>query len=440
MVRTSDLKRRFAQDLEEARRRTHELLSAVDDERLMTQHDPLLSPLAWDYGHVGIFEELWLVQRISGAAPMDEAMVHTYNAIENPRHTRRRLQLMDRERTLVYLTEVRQRALALLEEVDLDGTDDPLLQGGFVYELIVQHEQQHDETILQALQLLPGGYRTALPSPPAGRPAAEHDMVPVPGGRYPIGSDGHEPYDNEHPRHEVELDAFRIDRFPVTSGEYLRFMEDGGYAREELWSADGWDWNLTFGIEAPEYWARGDDGGWRVGRFGVSVPVEPDRPVMHVCWFEAEAFANWAGKRLPTEHEWEVAASWDPATCRPLRHPWGDGPATASLANLDQWLYGPAPAGSYPGGASPLGCEQMLGDVWEWTASGFLPYPGFRAFPYSEYSEPCGGGPGGGRGGGSWATRPRLARCTFRNWDSPLKRQIFAGFRCAADAGSEGLG
>ncbi|HEY4025268.1 MAG TPA: ergothioneine biosynthesis protein EgtB [Candidatus Dormibacteraeota bacterium] len=431
MVRTSDLKRQIALDLDEARRRTHELLLPVDDERLMTQHDPLLSPLAWDYGHVGIFEELWLVQRLSGAAPMDGAMVHTYNAIENPRHTRRRLELMDRERTLVYLAEVRQRVLALLEEVDLEGTD-PLLHGGFVYDLLVQHEQQHDETILQALQLLPGGYRTRLPAPPAGR-AAEHDMVAVPAGRYPIGSDGHEPYDNEHPRHEVELDGFRIDRFPVTCGEYLRFMDDGGYARQELWSADGWEWILTFASEAPEYWVRGEDG-WQVGRFGVTTPVEPDRPVMHVCWFEAEAFANWAGKRLPTEQEWEVAAAWDPATCRARRHPWGDEPATTRLANLDQWLYGPAPAGAFPDGASPLGCEQMLGDVWEWTASCFLPYPGFRAFPYSEYSEPFFGGPFRVLRGGSWATRPRVARCTFRNWDSPLKRQIFSGFRCAVDA------
>jgi iron(II)-dependent oxidoreductase len=430
LVRTSDLKRRIAADLEEARRRTHELLLPVDDERLMTQHDPLLSPLAWDYGHIGVFEELWLVQSLSDS-PADEELLHAYNAIENPRHTRRRLELMDRERTLVYLADVRQRVLALLDEVDLEAAD-PLLRGGFVYDMIVQHEHQHDETILQALQLLPGGYLGQLPAPPAGR-AAEPDMVPVPAGRYPIGSDGHEPYDNEHPRHEVELDAFRIDRVPVTNGDFLRFMADGGYARQELWSASGWEWILTFAAEAPEYWAR-DGGGWQVSRFGLSVPVEPERPVMHVCWFEAEAYANWAGKRLPTEEEWEVAASWDPAQGRPRRHPWGDDPATARLANLDQRLYGPAPAGAYPDGASALGCEQMLGDVWEWTASDFVGYPGFRPFPYPEYSEAFFGGPFKVLRGGSWATRPRVARGTFRNWDSPLKRQIFSGFRCAADA------
>jgi iron(II)-dependent oxidoreductase len=258
-------------------------------------------------------------------------------------------------------------------------------------------------------------------------------MVEVPAGRYAIGSDDHEPYDNEHPQHEVELDAFRIDRFPATNGDFLRFIEDGGYTRQELWGADGWEWILTFGTEAPEYWVRGADG-WTVNRFGVTVPVDPDLPVCHVSWFEAEAFATWAGKRLPTEQEWEVAAGWDEAEARVRRHPWGDSPPTTSLANLDQWLFGPAPVGAYPDGASPFGCEQMLGDVWEWTSSGFHPYPGFQAFPYGEYSEPFFGGPFKVLRGGSWATRPRVARCTFRNWDSPLKRQIFAGVRCAADA------
>ena len=426
-----DPKRRIALDLEDARRRTHELLLPVDDERLTTQHDSLLSPLVWDYGHIGVFEELWLVQRLSGT-PMDEALLHAYNAIENPRHTRRRLELMDRERTVTYLADVRRRALALLEEVDLDGAD-PLLRDGFVYDMIVQHEHQHDETILQTLQLLPGGYLSELPAAPAGAIGTRPDMVTVPAGRYRIGTGVHEPYDNEHPCHEVELSEFRIDRLPVTNGDYLRFMEDGGYTRQELWSGNSWEWVLTFGAEAPEYWSRGG-AGWQVSRFGVTVPVEPERPVMHVCWFEAEAYARWAGKRLPTEEEWEVAAGWDPAEARGRRHPWGDGPAGAGLANLDQRLFGPAPAGAYPEGASPLGCEQMLGDVWEWTSSDFVAYPGFRAFPYEEYSEVFFGGPFKVLRGGSWATRPRVARCTFRNWDSPLKRQIFAGFRCAAGA------
>jgi len=222
-----DPKQQIAADLDEARHRTNELLAPLDDERLTTQYDTLMSPPVWDYAHIGVFEELWLVQRLSGAPPLDEELLHTYNAIETPRVVRGRRQLLDRTRAAAYLAEVRRRTLALLEEIDLEA-DDPLLRDGFVYDLILQHEHQHDETILQTLQLTPGRYRDHLPGLPDGR-ALEPDMVCVPAGRYPIGSDSHEPYDNEHPCHETELAAFRIDRFPVSNGEYLRFMADGGY-------------------------------------------------------------------------------------------------------------------------------------------------------------------------------------------------------------------
>ena len=423
-----DRKERIALDLEDARRRTHELLGPVDEVRLTTQHDPLLSPLIWDYGHIGVFEELWLVSNISDAPPVDEHLLHAYDAIENPRHTRRRLELMDRPTTLSYLERVRGRALALLDEVDLEG-DDPLLRDGYVYDLTIQHEYQHDETICQTLQLLPGGYLSELPALPAGRDVRE-DMVTIPGGRYPIGHDRHEPYDNEQARHDVELRPFALDRFPVTNGQFLAFMQDGGYSRQELWSRDGWEWICAFGTEAPEYWFC-RDGEWFVDRFGRCGPVDTRVPVMHVCYFEAEAYARWAGKRLPTEFEWEVGASFDPATGDARRHPWGDEAPTAEHANLDHRLFAPAPVGSYARGTSPLGCEQMLGDVWEWTSSDFQAYPGFSAFPYAEYSTPFFGSQFKVLRGGSWATRPSVARATFRNWDSPIKRQIFAGFRCA---------
>lgn len=423
-----DLKTRIATDLEEARRRTEGLLAPLNREKLTTQYDPLMSPPVWDYAHIGVFEELWLVQRLSGAAPMDEELLHTYNAIETPRVVRGNRPLLDPERSAAYLREVRSRTLALLEELDLAG-EEPLLRDGFVYDLILQHEDQHEETILQTVQLTPGHYLDALPELPEGT-EAEHDMVPVPAGRYPIGTDRHEPYDNEHPRHEVELAAYEIDRFPVTNGDYLRFMADGGYERQELWSADGWEWRFVFGITAPEYWAPEGEG-WTACRYGHRLPVDERLPVTHVSYFEAEAYARWAGKRLPTEHEWEVAASWDPVAGQARRYPWGDEPPTLAHANLDQRLLTAAPAGAYPRGASAFGCEQMVGDVWEWTSSPFLAYPGFAPFPYSEYSEPFFGDEFRVLRGGSWATRPRVARNTFRNWDSRLKRQIFSGFRCA---------
>jgi iron(II)-dependent oxidoreductase len=364
---------------------------------------------------------------------MDEDLMLTYDAIETPRVVRGRRELLDRPRASAYVREVRERALALLEEIELD-TDDPLVRDGFVYDLVLQHEHQHDETILQTIQLTPGRYVDALPAlpdSPSGLARSE-GMVAVPAGRYPIGSDAHEPYDNERARHSVELAAFEIDRYPVTNGAFQEFIADRGYEREELWSKDGWEWRFIFGIQAPEYWTW-ERPCWLTSRYGHVTPVDPRLPVSHVSYFEAEAFARWAGKRLPTEQEWEVAAAWDPAAGRSRRYPWGDEPATPELANVDQRLLGEAPVGAYPGGASALGCEQMLGDVWEWTSSDFLPYPGFLAFPYSEYSEPFFGAGFKVLRGGSWATRPRVARNTFRNWDSRLKRQIFAGFRCARD-------
>ena len=428
---TTNLKARIASDLASARRRTEELLAPLDEARLTTQYDQLMSPPVWDYAHIGVFEELWLVQRLSGEAPMDSELLHTYNAIETPRVVRGRRELLDPARSAAYLEQVRRRTLALLEEVSLDG-DDPLLRAGFLYEMILQHEDQHEETILQTVQLTPGRYREELPALPEGRPVPA-GMVHVPAGRYPIGSDAHAPYDNEHPRHEVALPAFEIDRLPVSNGDFARFIADGGYERQELWSADGWEWRFVFGIEAPEYWAR-DGERWTTSRYGHRLPVDERLPVTNVSYFEAEAYARWARKRLPTEFEWEVAASWDPVAGRARRHPWGDEPWTPERANLDQGLLSPAPVGAYPAGASALGCEQLLGDVWEWTSSDFRPYPGFVAFPYAEYSEPFFGPGFKILRGGSWATRPRVGRSTFRNWDSRLKRQIFAGFRCARDA------
>jgi gamma-glutamyl hercynylcysteine S-oxide synthase len=313
----------------------------------------------------------------------------TYNALDTPRVARGRIKMMDRPQTIQYLAEVRRRVLALLEEVDL-ASSDPILRDGFVYELVIQHEHQHDETILQTLQLMPGGYLAEAPPLPEPRPAETGGMVAVPAGRYLIGTDGHEPYDNEHPRHEVELPPFAIDRFPVSNGDYMRFMADGGYALRELWSRDGWDWILTFGTEAPEYWRRDGDG-WACSRFGLEAPVDPRLPVSNVCWFEADAYARWAGKRLPTEPEWEKAVR---------------------VAEI----------------------EHAHGAVWQWTSSHFTAYPGFRAFPYPEYSEVFFGNEYRVLRGGAWITDPVVARTTFRNWDYPQRRQIFSGIRLASDA------
>ena len=286
--------------------------------------------------------------------------------------------------------------------------------------------------MLQCLQLAaPGVYsppRRALPSAPAHAPRG---AVRIEAGPFEMGDPGRWfAYDNERPRHEVHVPAFEIDRLPVTNGDFAEFVADGGYGRADLWAGDGWAWRTREGVERPLYWNA--DGGER--RFERVADVDPTRPVMHVSWYEADAFARWAGKRLPTEAEWEKAAAWGPFANGPRRQPWGDGPPMHELANLDQTAFGPAPAGAYPDGASAYGVLGMAGDAWEWTATDFVGYPGFAAYPYREYSEFFFGRQYKVLRGGSWATRFRVVRNTMRNWDFPQRRQIFAGFRCARDA------
>jgi iron(II)-dependent oxidoreductase len=269
--------------------------------------------------------------------------------------------------------------------------------------------------------------------PPADRIAGE--MAFVPAGPFEMGATARRfAYDNERPRHASAVGAFLIDRVPVTNGDMLEFIEDGGYSRPELWGADGWTWRRREDVDMPRYWER-RGGGYVVRSFAEERALDATLPVCHVSWHEADAYARWAGKRLPTEAEWEKAAAWDPAGGDSRPQPWGHGPANERVANLDQLAFGCAPSGAYARSESACGMRQAAGDVWEWTASPFVGYRGFRAFPYREYSEEFFGGPYRVLRGGSWATRPDAVSNTFRNWDHPERRQIFAGFRCAADFG-----
>jgi iron(II)-dependent oxidoreductase len=259
-------------------------------------------------------------------------------------------------------------------------------------------------------------------------------MVLVDRGPFPLGAPRiPEAYDNERPVTWVDVDGFWIDTAPVSNGAYLAFMEAGGYECRDWWTDEGWAWRSEHDVRHPLGW-RQDEGGWVDVQFGHVEPLVPSRPVQHVSWYEADACAGSVGKRLPTEVEWEKAAAWDPEVRVARRYPWGDRPPDARRANLDARTFAPAPIGAYPGGRSFYGCHQMIGDVWEWTASEFLPYPGFEAFPYPEYSEAHFGKGYRVLRGGSWATAAIVARNSFRNWDLPQRRQIFAGFRCARDA------
>jgi iron(II)-dependent oxidoreductase len=255
----------------------------------------------------------------------------------------------------------------------------------------------------------------------------------LPGGGFELGSTPDEEFvfDNEKWAHPVDVASFRIARAAVTQSEFLSFMDDEGYLREELWSADGWKWRQSAGAVHPVSWGRGDSGSWQRRDFDRWVDLEPNKPVLHVSWYEADAYCRWAGRRLPTEAEWEFAASVDPRTGGKRRYPWGDDPPTAERANLDWRAMGALDVGTLPAGESPCGCRQMIGNTWEWTSSAFDPYPGFSPDPYKDYSEPWFGDHLVLKGG-CWATRSRLIDNAYRNFYKPDRRDVWAGFRTCA--------
>jgi iron(II)-dependent oxidoreductase len=428
--------REAAQLLLDARQRTLLLAAPLSEPELKAQHNRLMSPVVWDLGHIAHFEELWLVRNLEGPVEFVE-MPGLFNPFEHPRATRGALDLPGLSASLETMADVRRRVLDKLQSGEGAAVAAPLLRDGYVYRMVAQHEYQHNETILQALQLKddPPYRAPRVLQPPAGRPvAADADgMVRFPGGSVEIGTDDRSAaYDNERPRHAVHLAPFRIGAWAVTNAEYQRFIDDGGYERAELWTEAGWKWRQEADLTAPQFWTK-RDGEWWTRSMDREMPVDPDRPVCHVCWYEADAYARWAGARLPTEHEWEAAASWDPETGSKRAYPWGDDEPTAFDANLDQLSFETAPTGAYPRNVSPIGAYGMIGDVWEWTSSDFAGWPGYQSFPYPEYSEVFFGNEYKVLRGGSWATRPGAIRNTFRNWDYPIRRQIFSGFRIARD-------
>jgi iron(II)-dependent oxidoreductase len=358
--------------LERARRRTEDLLEPLSDEELTRQVSPLQSPLVWDLAHIGHFEELWLLRRVGGRSALSSEYDDLYDSFAHARGERGRLPILPPEAARAYAREVREAVVALLPELSLDDGD-PLLERGFVVGMVVQHELQHAETMAQTLALagLPG---LTPHGPPLIRASGE---VTVPGGPFTLGSTEPWAYDNERPAHLVELPSFRIDRALVTNADYAAFVETGGYRDHDLWSAQGWGWLQEERADRPLLW---------------DPDASPNAPVQHVSFHEAEAYARWVGKRLPTEAEWEKAAK--------------------------------TVAGEL---------EHLTGAVWQWTSSFFDGYPGFSAFPYAEYSEAFFGDEHRVLRGGSWLTDPLVARPTFRNWDLPQRRQIFSGLRCARD-------
>jgi iron(II)-dependent oxidoreductase len=419
--------------LAEARERTLALVAAVSDEDLERVHSELMSPLVWDLGHIAAFEDLWIVHRYGGRPLLREGLADIYDAFETPRAERGDLPFLRPAEAREYLAEVRSRTL---EVIGQRGIED-----GVICELVLRHEQQHNETMLQTLQLARlDGYRPPGPAPGADPDTAGSapvgagglELIEIPAGPCLIGAGAEGfAYDNERPRHRTDVRGYLIGRTPITNATYLTFVEGGGYERREWWSKEGFAWKEDYDITRPGGWTPDLRGEWRLSQLE---PLHPDRPVVHLSWFEADAFARAHGLRLPTEIEWEKAATWDQDQQFARTLPWGAAPAAPGVhANLDQLARGTEPSAASAAGASPYGCLAMIGDVWEWTSSEFAGYEGFSAFPYPEYSEVFFAKGYRALRGGSWATRASVATPTFRNWDYPQRRQIFSGLRVAKD-------
>lgn len=426
--------------LGETRTRTLALVAGLGDDQLSRVVTPLLSPLVWDLGHIANFERRWLI------GGEDEPFDELYDPFRQPRTARGELPILSGEDCFAYMERVRERVIDRFDDLD-----------AYLVELVIQHEQQHNETMLQLLRMLDGYAPPPLdPGVNAGnslRGRALQGISPESGGwvRFPAatyrvgtapGRGDQLVYDNETGEHDVTLGSFEIAALPVTNGEYREWIENAGYSRPEHWSPAGREWLAAEGVNEPLGWLRVDgDGG--VGQaifletgFGDPRPLDDDAPVTHISWFEADAFARAHGARLPTEFEWEVAAAHDPADVAAprRRHPWGDEAWRPGLANLDQLAFGTLPAGACENGRVGEGPVDMAGQVWEWTSSEFLPYPGFRPFRYERYSAPFFNAGYRVLRGGSWATRARTVDNRFRNWDHPQRRQIFAGVRLARSA------
>ena len=416
----------------EARQRTFDLVADLDDEQLMGPRLAIVNPLRWEIAHVAWFQEQWVLRHALGEPPIRPDGDALYDSSAVAHDTRWDLPLPSRADSLAYMREVRDRVLDRL------GREEPSPRLLYMALYTVFHEDMHDEAITYTRQTL--GY----PAPPgqADRSGAEAGAVEgdvsVPSGEFLLGADSGEPFvfDNEKWAHRVEVGPFRIARGAVTQAEFRRFVDARGYSRRELWSEAGWGWRMAAGAEGPLYWRRAA-GGWQRRDFDRWVALEPHRPVIHVNWYEAEAYCRWAGRRLPTEAEWEAAAALEPRadgtgfTGRKRRFPWGDDPPTPSRANTDGRALSCVDVGAYPAGESAFGCRQMIGNVWEWTATDFLPYPGFTPDMYRDYSQPWFQTHKVLRGG-CWVTRSRLLRNTWRNFYPPDRRDVWAGFRTCA--------
>ncbi len=428
----------------DARRRTLELVADLDDDQLMGPHLEIINPLLWEIGHLAWFYERWVLRHGCGEEPVRPDADDLWDSIAVAHDTRWDLALPRRDETMAYMSEVRDRVIRRLREAAATASGDEE-RLAYLVRYCVHHEDMHAEAFTYTRQTL--GYpapplTVAPPGEPPGGPEAAGDAAAgdarIPGGPFRLGADPGSAgfaFDNEKWAHEVELEPFAISRTPVTQAEFAAFVEDGGYSTDELWGREGLEWRRENDVSGPLYWKR-EGGRWERRRFDRWVPLEPDHPMCHVSWYEARAYCRWAGRRLPTEAEWEAAASAEPdgeggRSASRRRYPWGGSLPGPERANMDWRHRGTVPVGALPAGESAFGCRGMIGNVWEWTATTFGPYPGFEPDMYEAFSEPWFGDRKVLRGG-AWPTRSRMIRNTLRNYFTPGRRDVYAGFRTCA--------
>ena len=412
-----------------ARARTLAYAARLQPDQWLGPYLSIVNPPLWEIGHLGWFQEHWCLRYGTDgslAPTLMQGADEIYNSAVVPHAERWRLALPTVDQTLKYLRLVFDAVLARLEH---EGATEHLR---YYAQLAAFHEEMHNEAFDYTCQTLGYAAEKAQRKQIVISTVCTGD-VPVAGGRFLLGAgvgDGFV-FDNEKWAHDVEVQPFRMARTAVSNGEFAAFVDDAGYARRELWSEDGWRWRVRFNATMPLYWEK-RGANWQVRHFDQTVPIEPDAAIIHVNWYEAEAYCKWAQRRLPGEAEWEFAAATAPGNLtHKRRYPWGDAPPTATHANLYGVASRTVDVSACPDGDSAWGVRQMFGNVWEWTADWFAPYPGFVRDPYKEYSEPWFGNHKVLRGG-CYATRASLLRNTWRNFYTPDRRDVLAGFRTCA--------
>ena len=428
----------------EVRKLTDDLFKTLSIEDAVIQSDPFGSPPNWHIAHV-----TWFFQKIleKYKQNMDAYSINTDYLNSYYQRYRKILPKSDRGKfprpkvseTLKYRSLIEEMFLKFLDNTERNNS----LTHNLVYdiELANQHELQHQELLIYDLQHYfqrfydaEDNYQPKINKRPNSidNPDVEQGMVKIPGGLYELGFSGSDfCYDNEVPEHKTYLNAYEIDTYPVTNKQFMAFIDAGGYEDYKFWLSDGWDIVNEKKWDAPLYWQK-MEGYWYKKDFAGLNKISPHEPVTNVSYYEADAYSKWAGKRLPTEAEWEKAASWNEELKKKTMYPWGDKlPSDHNSNLLESWNWAPSQIGSYPQGKSYYGCQQMLGDVWEWTSSEYVLYPGFRS-KFSEYTDKWAINQKVLRGG-SFATPRSQIRNSYRNYFKPHERIPFSGFRCVRD-------